>query len=539
MSAASPDLPERRFSQYLLVGGALFGALLLGLVAQSLIAFYFGAGSKTDALFMARDISEIAVKLLVPTQAAGVLVPLFLGMQRERSSEAWASVSAVLWAVLAVATPLVLAAVVFAPILVAVFAPGFDERTADETTTLLRYLAPTMWLSLGTMLAVSILQVRERFGLAMLANLIGQMVLVVALPPLVVWLGVKGASLAMLVGIAVQCSIALWFLTREGMPAFANPFRYRETTRVFARRTLPFLAYAGASQGSAVVYRISASTLRTGLFAALSFGSRIYRAVYSLIFLPIQTVLFPGLARHHAEGRPEDFLGELRATLRYVVYLVTPVVIAMVALRTETISLLFERGDFTAGATEKTAAALGVFALVLLPAGTYMLLEQAAFARLRTRVVITTNLGLESTQAALYFPLTAAFGIVGIPLAILVGMAVANLLYLVRLFPGSVRRSVEAQAGYLARVLVCALAMTTALLAVAPATDALFDPSPGLSQAAIVLPAATAGFASYLGMSHLLGLREPQALSRLLLGRLGALARTGGLTRGRGMQPPW
>jgi hypothetical protein len=44
----------------------------------------------------------------------------------------------------------------------------------------------------------------------------------------------------------------------------------------------------------------------------------------------------------------------------------------------------------------------------------------------------------------------------------------------------------------------------------------------------VVLPAAMGGIASYLFVSHLLDLREPQALSRLLVDRLVGPGRTGG-----------
>ena len=75
MSTHEDDLPRQRFAQYLLVAGGLGVAMVLGLLVQALLAYYFGAGAETDALFMARDITEVLTKLLLPSQTVGILMP--------------------------------------------------------------------------------------------------------------------------------------------------------------------------------------------------------------------------------------------------------------------------------------------------------------------------------------------------------------------------------------------------------------------------------------------------------------------------------
>jgi putative peptidoglycan lipid II flippase len=513
-------LPRLRFTQYLLVAGGLGLAMVLGLVAQALLAYYFGAGPETDALFMARDITEVATKLLLPSQTVGVLLPMFLAMRTERGREAWTELSAVMTAVLIAATPLVLAAVIFAPALVGLFAPGFSDSTAEETERLLRYLAPTMWCSLGGGLAVAVLQARDRFGRSMVAAVAGQATVVAALPPLVSAEGVTGASLALLFGAVAQFALAWGLVVIEGMPALANPLRHPDLIRRFARRTTPFFAYAGASQGSAIVYRVSASTLGSGVFAALSFADRIHRALYALIFFPIQTVLFPALARHEAEGRPEDLRVELRAGLRYVIFAVTPLVAEVALLSEEAVSVLFERGEFGEGATDDTALALAIFALALLPTGMYMLLEQASYARSRTRLIIGTNVMIAAIQAALFYPLAQTFGIAGIPVVVLLATTTALFVYLERLYPGASRRAARDQAGFLLRVAGCVGAMLLLTLVVREGIGRLADPEPGLQQAIVLVPAVFLGASAYVALSLAAGLSEPRRIAQLARERL-------------------
>jgi putative peptidoglycan lipid II flippase len=495
-------------------------AMVLGLLVQALLAYYFGAGAETDALFMARDITEVLTKLLLPSQTVGVLMPMFLAMRAERGREAWTELSAVMSTVLIAATPFVLAAVIFAPALVGLFAPGFSDATAEETEQLLRYLAPTMWCSLGTGLAVAVLQARNRFGRSMFAAVVGQAAVVAALPPLVSAEGVTGASLALLIGAVAQFALAWGLVVREGMPVLANPLRHPDLVRLFVRRTAPFFAYAGASQGSAIVYRISASTLGTGMFAALSFADRIQRALYALIFVPIQTVLFPALARHQAEGRPEDLRVELRAGLRYMIFAVTPLVVEVAVLSEDAVSMLFERGEFGGEATENTAVALAIFGLALLPSGMYMLLEQASYARSRTRLVIGVNVTIAAIQAALFYPLSQWLGIAGIPVAVLLATTTAFFLYLECLYPGATRRALREQAAFGLRIAGSVAGMLLVTLAVRAGIDAVAEPPPGLRQAIVVVPAVFLGALTYVALSLASGISEPRRIGQLARERL-------------------
>jgi putative peptidoglycan lipid II flippase len=515
MTTLEADVPGRRFAQYVLVAVGLALAMLLGLLVQALLAYYFGAGPRTDALFMARDVTDVVTKLLLPTQTVGILMPMFLAMRAERGREAWQELSAVLTAVLLAATPLVLFTVALAPALVALFAPGFSDATADETERLLRYLAPMMWFTLGSTLALAILQARDRFGRSMIAAVAGQGATAAALPPLVSAEGVTGASLALLIGAVVQFVVAWGLLVSEGMPVLANPLRHPDLVRAFARRTAPFFSYAGAVQVGGIVYRISASTLGSGVFAALSFADRIQRALYGLIFFPIQSVLFPALARHQAEGRPDDLRAELRAGLRYVIFAVTPLVAMVALLSEEVVSMLFERGKFGGEATENTAVALTIFGLALLPSGMYMLLEQASYARSRTSLVIGVNVTMAAIQAALLYPLSQALGIAGIPVAVLLAATVAFFLYLERLYPGATRRAVRDQAGFGLRIAACTAGMLLLTFAARAGLERLAAPPPGLRQAIVLLPAVFVGALGYVALSVASGLSEPRRIGQL------------------------
>ena len=510
-----PDVAQRRFGQYALVATGVLAATLLGLVAQALIVSYLGAGRRSDALFMARDIMQSGAKLLLPSQAAGVLVPMFLAMRRRSGPEAWSPLAAVFTTMLAVAAPIALVIVAAAPQLVALFAPGFDDSTAALTAALLRIVAPSIVFALAGTLATAILQGEQRFSRATFANVASGLALVVGLISLTPSFGARGAAFSLLGASVVQATIAWAVLMREGMPALADPRQHLGYLRDFWASLVVLVPYGAAVQVSGIVLRASASLLAPGLFTSLSLARQVNMALFALVFMPLNSVMFTALSRHTAEGLERDFRAELRASIRQAIYLVTPVSVAIVVLREPAVSMVFERGAFGAAATADTAIPVAIYSAGLLLTGTYMLLEQAAYARRNPQLVVRTNLRMEGLQIMLFPLLTVLLGVAGIPLASIPVALFGTFYYLRHLFPAQ-RVKLNRHARFLGAVGAAATTMAIVTAVAAWGIDLLIDPGPGLPQALVVVPASLIGVATYFGASLALGVRELRLLLPLI-----------------------
>jgi putative peptidoglycan lipid II flippase len=468
---------------------------------------------------MARDISLSAFKLLLPAQAAALLVPMFLTMRVRRADDAWHAAAAVLVALLAVATPIVIAVVLLSPVIVDLLAPGFSAATADQTVILLRILALSMWLMLATSLAAALLTALERFGRSTVTNLVGQASLVVLLPLLVASDDIVGAAWAFVGSAAIQALLTWGLLMVEGMPPLANPFRHRAEVGQFGRGLVPFLGYAAAVQASGVVFRISASLLKTGLFAAQSLARQLFNGLFALIFVPLQTIVLPSLAQHAAEDRDAEFAAELRAALRYSIFMVVPVAVVLAVLAGPAVSFVFERGEFSGADAHNTALAMRVYAFAIVFTGLYTVMEQAAYARGQNRLIVGTNIRIEALQAPLYIGLTLLLGVVGIPLAGLIGSAFGAGYYLYRFTRGDFSGALQRQGGFFWRVCLCAALTALAVWGTWKGVDALVEPGVGLDQAVSIVPAALVGLVVYCALSLAVGLRELPNLTALFEGR--------------------
>jgi putative peptidoglycan lipid II flippase len=511
------DLGHQRLIQVLLTGALLTAAMLLGLAGQALIAYFFGAGVRSDALFLARDVSDLAAKALLTAQATGVLVPFVLSLSaREDQRVADRALAAILAAVALAGTALAVVVVLLAGPLVAILAPGFDDATADLATDLLRIIAIMAPFVAVAALASVALQARQRFGRAMAGNVFGGVALLAAMPALVHAWGVEGAAAAMAIGAVVQAICGWAFLMADGMPGVVAPWAERAAVGDFVRRTLPFVPYAAVSQGSGVTLRIAASTLGTGLYTSFALAYRLYRSVISLLLTPIQQVLLPALSASEAGDRRAAADDELVATIRYAAFVLMPVAVVLVALSGETVSVVFERGAFTPDDADSTAEVLALFSLSLLPNALYVLLEQSAYARRHTRLVVRTNVALEVVQGALYVPLVLLLGVAGIPVAALLGLIVAVTSYVVVLRPARLR----AHASFALRLALCGAVMLAAVLVAAELVERAVDPPPGIRRLLIVVPAVVVGAAAYLIAARAARLSEPRRLTELLAGVL-------------------
>ena len=126
-----------------LIGLTAFAGALVGFVLQLLVAFYFGAGSETDAYFMALSTSELLSKLLLGGSITAVFLPLFVErLTHESKTSAWRLALNVLHLTAITFIMVTITLGLFARPFIHFIAPGFSATTADLTVNLLRVLLP-------------------------------------------------------------------------------------------------------------------------------------------------------------------------------------------------------------------------------------------------------------------------------------------------------------------------------------------------------------------------------------------------------------
>ena len=140
---------------------------VLGLVRDMVIARYFGAGAGADAFFVAFKIPNFLRRLFAEGAFAQAFVPVLSSYRQQESiTEVRRLVNAVAGVLGLVLLGVTAVAMLGAPLLTAVFAPGFldDDLKFGLASDMLRITFPYLLLVSLTAFAGSILNSYDRFA---------------------------------------------------------------------------------------------------------------------------------------------------------------------------------------------------------------------------------------------------------------------------------------------------------------------------------------------------------------------------------------
>jgi putative peptidoglycan lipid II flippase len=102
--------------------------------------------------------------------------------------------------------------------------------------------------------------------------------------------------------------------------------------------------------------------MEQGAAAAIYYGERLYQFPLGVLGLAVATAIYPLLSRHAARGERGKLGADMTAGLRVVLFLGVPAGVGLMLLAEPLARLLFERGEFTAEDTSRTARMIAFYA---------------------------------------------------------------------------------------------------------------------------------------------------------------------------------
>jgi len=367
-----------RAASVVMVGMAL--SSLTGLAATVLISREFGTSSLLDSFSAANRLAEILFNLMAGGALASAFVPTFTGfLARDDRPGAWRLASSIANLIILVLGTASLLAVVFAPALVQyVLAPGFrDPEQIRLTIVLLRImlLSPVIFALSGLLMGV--LNGQQHFALPALAPACYRLGQILGLVLLVPRFGIVGLAWGVVLGSVLHLAIQLPALIRF-------PARYRATlglkeasTRLVGALMLPRLLGVGVVQLNFLVNTILASGMPEGSLAAITLAFALMIMPQAVLAQSAGIAALPTFSAQVARGELGAFRTAIADTLRGLVFLSLPASLGLIVLREPIVSLLLQRGAFTAESTHMVAWALLWYAAGLVG---HSLLEIAARA---------------------------------------------------------------------------------------------------------------------------------------------------------------
>jgi putative peptidoglycan lipid II flippase len=371
---------------------------ITGLARDVGFSHWFGAGVLMDAFFVAFKIPNLLRRFFAEGAFSQAFVPVISEYRSTRSTaETKALVDRVGGTLALVLFAVTAAGVVAAPLVIAVFAPGFvaDANRFDLTVDMLRWTFPYLLFISLTAFAGGILNSHRRFAVPAFTPVLLNLVLIAFAALVAPRLERPGIGLAVGVFVAgiVQLAFQAPFLHRLRMlPRPRWALQDPAVRRVLALM-LPVVLGSSVAQINLLVDTLIASFLPAGSISWLYYSDRLMEFPLGVIGIALGTVILPSLSEHHARASADAFAGTLDWALRLVLVVALPATLGLALLARPLLATIFFGGEFTPADVAMTTASLQAFAPGLLGFVLVKVLAPAYFARQDPRTPVRIAIG--------------------------------------------------------------------------------------------------------------------------------------------------
>lgn len=428
----------------LTVGGATLASRILGFVRDTLTAATLGTGPVADAFFVAFRLPNLFRRLFAEGAFASAFVPLLVGVREAEGAGAARRFSGQAFvALIAAVVALSIPAMIFAPELVRLLAPGFaaDPAKLALAATLTRICFPYLGLITVVAFFSGVLAAERRFAAAAGAPLLLNLVLIVTLAGLILTrpaVEISGFALSIAVGIAGLAQLALlWAATaRAGrLPHLARP-RFEGPVARLGVLIVPGLISGGLVEINIVVGTMIASG-DPGAVSWLYYADRLYQLPLGIVGIAIGQVLLPEIASVLAGGDSARAHDVQNRALEFALALVLPAALALLLLAEPIVVVLFQRGAFGVDDARETARALTFLAAGLPAFVLVRVLSPSFYARADTRTPMLAGAATVAVNVALALALQPVVGWIAVAISTAIaGWVDAALLWVILLRRG-------------------------------------------------------------------------------------------------------
>ncbi|GLW27849.1 murein biosynthesis integral membrane protein MurJ [Actinoplanes regularis] len=401
---------------------ATLASRVAGFLRVLVLTAALGLGTRLlDAYNVANTLPNAVYELLIGGAMASVIVPLLTRAALTDPDHGVLYTQRLLSLMVYGLSAVTLLAVVLAPWLVELVAPGFTAEQHEMAVVFSRYFLPQILFYGVSATAGAVLNIRGRFAAPAWAPLCNSLVVIV-----VGLLYVLSGSFPLLaagtsLGVFAQMSLVVWALGRSGFP-----IRLHLDPRGIAIRRIGGLAgWVLLSVLGAQAFLIAATRVASlsgpGGVTAYQNALAVFQVPFAVIALSVMTTMLPRLSRNAARRDHDRMVRDLSLAVRVAVVVMAPIAVAMVLLGRPVATLLFEHGNSAAPTVRLLGTVLAAFGLALVPFSAYSILQRGFYALQDTRTPALITAGVAVTGiagcAVAGFVLPAGSIVVGVPIA--------------------------------------------------------------------------------------------------------------------------
>jgi len=438
IAAAGDEISPKRPSvarSASVVSIAVMFSRVLGLIREAVFARFFGAGFLYDAFVVAFRIPNILRDLFAEGALSAAFVKVFTDYQiRKTEVEAWRLASLVFNVLAVVMSGITIIGILIAPFVIPLLTRGFPPEKAALAITLTQIMFPFILLVALAALAMGVLNTKGRFAVPASASTAFNICSIVfglgfafwlsggswessqdamAVPSEAAQWAITGMAIGTLIGGGAQLLIQIPSLLKVGF-RFSPVFDFAdEGVRRVMRLMGPAIIGTSAVQIKVLVDMVVVSSIDGGN-SWLSFAFRLMQFPIGVFGVAIGTAAIPALSRLASQGRTGEFRDTLSNALKLVFLLTIPAACGLAVLGQPIISLIYERGRFSAFDTNMTAWALAAYSIGLAGYAAIKVLSPSFYALDDAKTPMWVSLGSILVHAPTSFGMMMYLSTIGV-----------------------------------------------------------------------------------------------------------------------------
>ena len=398
-----------------------------GFVKVAAFAAFYGRSAEADMFMAIMIIPDLMYRFLSEGLVSSASVPMFVDLRNDRE-QLGRSFWTQFWLSVSVGVLLVLVLSVLSGPICRSLTPGFAIEDLGRMQFMWVLVSTYLVAGLASGVLTALLNSRMSFAAPAVGPLLVNLAIIAG-----IFLARGGAvemiAFATVAGAVIQVVWLFWLLYRERL--FDLSFRSAMVidptiAREFIAAVTPVAIWISVLPFMPVYERYLLSMQATGSVATLNYAEKLFNLPLGIISISLAHVILPRLSMLDAQNRPR-FLFKMFAAAAIAII---PVVLLIQAFSDSIVSLVYQRGKFSADDAGIAAALFRSYSLALLPVSLGMVLNRGFFAARNYLMPFFAGLSAASVQFYLGARLVTAYGVPGIGYAAAIAYSVQMLILL-------------------------------------------------------------------------------------------------------------
>jgi putative peptidoglycan lipid II flippase len=411
-SSSQSDLIETgsMFRSTGVVGLMTFLSRIMGLVRDIFFARLFGAFPIMDAFFVAFKIPNSFRRFFAEGAFSRAFIPVLSDYENNKEEHeiqnfidrTSGTLGLILFCVCIVG-------VIFAPILILIFAPGFFDDQSDQidrynlSVSMLRFTFPYLLFISLTAFAGAILNTKKHFWATAFNPVILNIVLIIAAGFIAPKSSNPGLVLACAVFFAGFLQLLFLFPFLKQVRRLPKPkWGWQDSgVRRVIRLMIPSIIGSSASQFNLLFNTLIASFLTAGSISWIYYSDRLLEFPIGVFGVALSTVVLPSLSRKNAARNISQFKSTVEWGIKLVFLFSIPASIGLFFLSGPLIATIFLGGNFNIFDLLMTQYSLMAYSFGLVGLSLVLILSPVFYSREDTKTPLKYGLITMATNALL------------------------------------------------------------------------------------------------------------------------------------------